>query len=213
MPGQQRCPLLLRIGAVGFHPSFSAAAFFVTKCVRRGIRNNPTHIPGNSHASLGLYFRHARGAAHPDRRRSSRDPRSRLARADQGGIPGQHGGGWPSHAQGPGRRPDRPHPARSHAAGRGRAVALPCAACRVEHPDHHADREGRRGRPRHRPGNGRRRLSAEAVRQPRAHRAHQGGAAPQPGEAAQRRAPEPRPKRYHFDRWGLDTGARELASR
>ena len=85
-----------------------------------------------------------------------------------------------------------------------------CRALRagVEHPDHHADGQGRRDRPCHRPGDGRRRLSAEAVRQPRAHRAHQGGAAPQP-EGGQRRAGT-RPKRYHFDRWGLQHRAREL---
>ena len=35
----------MRIGAAGFHPSFSETGSFVTKFVRRGISHNPTHIP------------------------------------------------------------------------------------------------------------------------------------------------------------------------
>jgi two-component system OmpR family response regulator len=41
---QQRCPLLAHIGEAGLHPSFSATGFFVTKYVTRGGSHNPTHI-------------------------------------------------------------------------------------------------------------------------------------------------------------------------
>jgi two-component system OmpR family response regulator len=37
-------PLLVRIGAAGFHRSFSGKKNFVTKCVRRGSRNTLTYI-------------------------------------------------------------------------------------------------------------------------------------------------------------------------
>ena len=59
-----------------------------------------------------------------------------------------------------------------------RAVAVSGLARAIRHSDHHADRQGRRDRPRHRSRNGRRRLPAQAVRQPRADRPHPRGAAP-----------------------------------
>ena len=110
-----------------------------------------------------------------------REIRDLVSRAlDQGGLPGQRRSGRPRHAQGAGRQPHRPHPSRPDAAGRGRPVAVPHPARRVEDPDHHADRQRRRGRSRDRSGDGRRRLPAQAVRQPRARRAHQGRPAAQP---------------------------------
>ena len=84
------------------------------------------------------------------------------------------------------------------------------AARRIQHPDHHADRQGRRGRSRDRPGNGGRRLPAQTLRQSRAGRAHQGRPAAQPGDTSTAAKPSERPKQYHFDRWRLDIGAREL---
>ena len=80
----------------------------------------------------------------------------------------------------------------------------------VEHPDHHADRQRRGGGPGHRPGDGGRRLSAEAVWQPRTYRTHQGRPPAQPRTRRNSQVTVHRPKHYHFDRWGLDTGAREL---
>ena len=88
-----------------------------------------------------------------------------------------------------------------------------CRALRAEiaHSDHHAHRQGRGGRPGDRPGDGRRRLSAETVRQPRTGRAHHG---PSCGAADMEDAPERSrrdgPSAISFDRWVLDTERREL---
>ena len=182
---------------------------FVTKCVRSRPGNTSTHISRKRVRAVAYMFRHAERAAHPDRRRPPRDPRAGLPRADQGGLPRQRCGRRPRHAPGAGRQPHRPDPARPHAAGRGRPVAVPEPARQVEHPDHHADRQGRRGGPRDRPGDGRRRLPAQALRQPRTRRPHQGRPAAQPRNAAAP-GPDERPKQYRFDRWRLDTGRREL---
>ena len=63
MPGNRDVRCSCALEQVGLHPSFSAAAFFVTKFVRRGSRNNPTYIPGNSHAPL-VYISAMQGAPH-----------------------------------------------------------------------------------------------------------------------------------------------------
>ena len=102
-----------------------------------------------------------------------REIRDLVSRAlSQGRLPHQHRRRRQSHAQGAGRCAHRPHPARLDVAGRGRAIAVPLAARRFRYSDHHAHRQGRRGRSGDRVGNGRRRLSAEAIRQPRADRPH-----------------------------------------
>jgi two-component system OmpR family response regulator len=51
------------IGGVGFYPSFSEAEIFVTKFVRPRIRNNPKHIPKNRPDEL-VYSRVMQGAPH-----------------------------------------------------------------------------------------------------------------------------------------------------
>ena len=55
--------MLARIGGVGFHPSFSGIEFFVTKFVRPGARHNPTHIPQKPQDAL-VYIRNMQGSPH-----------------------------------------------------------------------------------------------------------------------------------------------------
>jgi two-component system, OmpR family, response regulator len=55
--------LLVRIGEVGVHPSFSATGFFVTKFVRHGGSHNPTHISQNAPHAL-VYIAGMQGAPH-----------------------------------------------------------------------------------------------------------------------------------------------------
>ena len=55
--------MLVRIGEVGFHPSFSGTGFFVTKFVRRGGSHNPTHISQNVPHAL-VYITEMQGAPH-----------------------------------------------------------------------------------------------------------------------------------------------------
>ena len=55
--------MLVRIGEVGFHPSFSGTGFFVTKFVRRGGSHNPTHIPQKLQDAL-VYITRMQGSPH-----------------------------------------------------------------------------------------------------------------------------------------------------
>jgi len=55
--------LLVRIGEVGFHPSFSGTGFFVTKFVRRDSSHNPTLISQNVPQAL-VYITKMQGAPH-----------------------------------------------------------------------------------------------------------------------------------------------------
>jgi two-component system, OmpR family, response regulator len=55
--------LLVRIGEIGFHPSFSGIGFFVTKFVRRGGSHNPTHISQNTQHAL-IYITKMQGGPH-----------------------------------------------------------------------------------------------------------------------------------------------------
>jgi two-component system OmpR family response regulator len=53
----------VRIGGAGFHPSFSGTGFFVTKCVKRRSSHNPTHISQNTQQAL-IYITKMQGAPH-----------------------------------------------------------------------------------------------------------------------------------------------------
>ena len=55
--------MLVRIGEVGFHPSFSGTGFFVTKFVSRGSSHNPTHISQNAPHAL-VYIAEMQGGPH-----------------------------------------------------------------------------------------------------------------------------------------------------
>lgn len=55
--------MLVRIGEVGVHQSFSEAGLFVTKFVRRCSSHNPTHIPQNLQDAL-VYIARMQIAAH-----------------------------------------------------------------------------------------------------------------------------------------------------
>jgi two-component system OmpR family response regulator len=70
----------VRIGGGGFHPSFSGTRFFVTKCVNRSARHNPTHIPGSRPEAL-VYIYAMQAAPHilvVDDHREIRDLVSRV---------------------------------------------------------------------------------------------------------------------------------------
>jgi two-component system OmpR family response regulator len=56
-------PVAVRIGALRLHPSFSEALFFMTKCVKRGVRYSPKHIPRNRFTVL-VYSAAMQGAPH-----------------------------------------------------------------------------------------------------------------------------------------------------
>jgi two-component system OmpR family response regulator len=53
----------VRIGEAGFYPSFSGTGFFVTKFVRRGGSHNPTHISQTTRHAL-IYITKMQGAPH-----------------------------------------------------------------------------------------------------------------------------------------------------
>ena len=99
----------------------------------------------------------------------------------------------------PGRRPRaaRPQPAR-HGRARGLPHDPPADARTAHVPDHHRVRPRRRGGPRARPGDGRRRLRGEAV-QP------EGAGRPLPGRAAPHRAPAARrPQGYRDENFEVE---------
>ena len=194
MPVQQRGPLLVRIGEVGVHPSFSGTGFFVTKFVRRGGSHNPTHISQNVPHAL-VYIAEMQGGPHiliVDDHREIRDLVSRALTKE----------GFRVSTAADGRAMQK-----VLADSRIDLILLDLmlpgedglSLCRdasrgIEHPDHHADRQGRGGRPRHRPGDGRRRLPLEAFRQPRADRADQSRPAPQPGNNVEGEIPSNNPR-------------------
>src|SRR5438552_1691360 len=121
----------------------------------------------------------------PGGRRRSAPARSAAALSDRAGVRRARGSGCAGHGQAARARARRSARARPDAPGRGRPVDLPAAARREEHgPHHHADREGRGRGPHRRPGDGRRRLPAQALQPARAGRAHQRGAAPPRGAAS-----------------------------
>src|SRR6266480_2130029 len=119
-------------------------------------------------------------AQDPDPRRRRRPAPARPAGAlpRRRGLRGQGRARRPRHGQAARPRALRPGGARPDAARRGRSRHLPAAARPEQRAgDHHADREGRRGRSHRRPRDGRRRLPAQAVQSARAARPHQRRAA------------------------------------
>ena len=196
-----------------FTEVFQKPRFFVTKFVRRRASNTWTHIRGTGSRRL-VYILLMQGAPHiliVDDHREIRDLVSRALTKE----------GFRVSAAADGRAM-RKVLADSRIDLILLDLMLPgedglslCRSLRaeIEHPDHHADRQGRRAGPGDRPRDGSRRLSAQAVRQPRAHRAHQGSPATQPGDTRRRASPAKQPKHYRFDRWRLDTGRTGAAPR
>ena len=158
-------------------------------------------------------FRHARRTAHPHCRRPSRNPRSRLARADQGRLSRQHGGGRPRHAQGCWRTAASISfcsisccPAKTDC--RSAAACAPSSNIPIIMLTAKGDEVDRvigleMGADDYLPKPfGSRELIARIKAVLR--RSPDGAAAGRSGE---------RPRRYRFEGWILDTGARELAAR
>src|SRR5438445_330869 len=120
----------------------------------------------------------------PGGRRRSAPARPAAALSDRAGVRRAHRSRCSGHGQAARARARRSARARPDAPGRGRPVDLPAAARREEFgPHHHADREGRGRGPHRRPGDGRRRLPAQALQPARAGRAHQRSVAPPRGAA------------------------------
>jgi hypothetical protein len=153
IPGQQKSPLLRGLSVRT--PSFQKSCF----CDKgqTGVRNSSKHIP--SRFTVLVIVPPCKGAAHPDCRRSSRNPRPCFTPNQEVSASAQ-----PRMVV----RCANPHRRSidlvllTHVAGRGWALALPFSSRRVENPDHYADRKGREGSG-HRPGDGRR-LFGEAIR-------------------------------------------------
>ena len=97
------------------------------------------------------------------------------------------GGRWPRRASGSPPRASRRHRARPDAAEDGRARGLPPPSRRVRRADPDAHREERGTRQGRRPGDGRRRLSHQAIQHARAHGARAGAAPPLRLAASRRR--------------------------
>src|SRR5882762_3012017 len=136
---------------------------------------------------LAIGLRYADDRAQDENSGGRRRPapaRPAAALPDRAGIRRAYRSGSTGHGQAARPRARRSAGARPDAPGRGRPVDLPAAARREEYgPHHHADREGRGRGPHRRPGDGRRRLPAQAFQPARAGRAHQRGVAPPRGAA------------------------------